>query len=120
VLVTKVGEVGVDQYLNPRTAQVITVDQVKQTVLDVRPAEEEENTSPSLAEYRCGPLARACVGHGSHTLDKSSTTWRTIACRSPMPIGGRRVSVDARCARRESLPSPSQGGRIAMQPLGET
>lgn len=52
VLVTKVGEVETDQYLNPRTAQVVTVDQIKQVVIDVRPAEEHENTSPSLQAYR--------------------------------------------------------------------
>ena len=37
---TKVGEVETDQYLNPRTAQVVTVDQIKQVFhqLNIRPS----------------------------------------------------------------------------------
>jgi len=52
VLVTAVGEVDTDQYLDPRTSVVMTVDQIHQKCLEVRPADEHENTPASLKEYR--------------------------------------------------------------------
>ncbi|XP_057464936.1 F-actin-capping protein subunit alpha-like [Actinidia eriantha] len=53
VLVTSFGEIDENKYLDPRTAQVVTVDHVKQVCTDVRPASDEELPSPYIEDYRC-------------------------------------------------------------------
>ncbi|PSS03029.1 F-actin-capping protein subunit alpha like [Actinidia chinensis var. chinensis] len=53
VLVTSFGEIDENEYLDPRTAQVVTVDHVKQVCTDVRPASDEELPSPYIEDYRC-------------------------------------------------------------------
>ncbi|GFZ07081.1 subunits of heterodimeric actin filament capping protein Capz superfamily [Actinidia rufa] len=52
VLVTSFGEIDENEYLDPRTAQVVTVDHVKQVCTDVRPASDEELPSPYIEDYR--------------------------------------------------------------------
>nr|TKS04300.1 hypothetical protein D5086_0000145010 [Populus alba] len=42
-----------NEFLDPRTAQVATVDHVKQVCTDVRPAADEELSSPYIEEFRC-------------------------------------------------------------------
>lgn len=51
-LVTTAGAVSGEEYLDPRTAQVITVNHIKQRCVGIRPATEEENTPASLQGYR--------------------------------------------------------------------
>ncbi|PSS29075.1 F-actin-capping protein subunit alpha like [Actinidia chinensis var. chinensis] len=53
VLVTSFGEIDENDYLDPRTAQVVTVDHVKQVCTEVRPASDEELPSPYIEDYRC-------------------------------------------------------------------
>lgn len=53
VLVTSFSEISENEYLDPRTAQVVVVDHVKQTCIDVRPADDEELPSAYIEEYRC-------------------------------------------------------------------
>ncbi|XP_057494990.1 F-actin-capping protein subunit alpha-like isoform X2 [Actinidia eriantha] len=53
VLVTSFGEIDENEYLDPRTAQVVTVDHVKQVCTEVRPASDEELPSPYIEDYRC-------------------------------------------------------------------
>ncbi|KAK3200406.1 hypothetical protein Dsin_023821 [Dipteronia sinensis] len=52
VLVTSYGELEENKYLDPRTAQVATVDHVKQVCTEVRPASDEELSSPYIEEFR--------------------------------------------------------------------
>ncbi|KAG6750463.1 hypothetical protein POTOM_044959 [Populus tomentosa] len=53
VLVTSYNELEENEFLDPRTAQVATVDHVKQVCTDVRPAADEELSSPYVEEFRC-------------------------------------------------------------------
>ncbi|KAL4352981.1 hypothetical protein GQ457_06G023760 [Hibiscus cannabinus] len=52
VLVTPYGELQDNEYLDPKTAQVVIVDHVKQVCKRVRPATDEELPSPYIEEYR--------------------------------------------------------------------
>lgn len=60
-LVTTAGAVSGEEYLDPRTAQVITVNHIKQRCVGIRPATEEENTPASLQGYRCAHPPTAVV-----------------------------------------------------------
>ncbi|XP_057961145.1 F-actin-capping protein subunit alpha isoform X1 [Malania oleifera] len=53
VLISSFSELDENEYLDPRTAQVATVDHVKQVCTEVRPAADEELSSPYIEEYRC-------------------------------------------------------------------
>ncbi|KAF8401480.1 hypothetical protein HHK36_012420 [Tetracentron sinense] len=53
VLVTSFGELDENEYLDPRTAQVATVDHVKQVCTEVRHAIDEELPSAYIEEFRC-------------------------------------------------------------------
>ncbi|KAF1002164.1 F-actin-capping protein subunit alpha isoform X1 [Apium graveolens] len=53
VLITSFGEINVNEYLDPRTAQVAKVDHIKQVCKSVRPATDEELPSSYVEEYRC-------------------------------------------------------------------
>ncbi|KAK3041948.1 hypothetical protein RJ639_002256 [Escallonia herrerae] len=53
VLVTSFSEIDENEYLDPRTAQVVKVDHVKQVCTEMRPANDEELPSPYIEEYRC-------------------------------------------------------------------
>ncbi|GAY57445.1 hypothetical protein CUMW_179490 [Citrus unshiu] len=52
VLVTSFGELGENEYLDPRTALVAIVDHVKQVCTEVRPATDEELPSAYVEEFR--------------------------------------------------------------------
>lgn len=52
VLVAEFGEIDAVHYLDPRTAQVATVDHVKQVCTALRPAADEELPSAFVEEYR--------------------------------------------------------------------
>ncbi|KAL5996131.1 hypothetical protein ACLOJK_026204 [Asimina triloba] len=52
VIITTFGEVSENEYLEPRSCQVATVDHVKQTCTSVRPATDEELPSPYIEEFR--------------------------------------------------------------------
>ncbi|WOL11818.1 F-actin-capping protein subunit alpha [Canna indica] len=52
VLITTYGELDKNTYLDPRTAQVATVDHVKQVCTKLRPANDEELPSPYIEEFR--------------------------------------------------------------------
>ncbi|KAK2976901.1 hypothetical protein RJ640_024735 [Escallonia rubra] len=53
VLVTSFSEIDQNEYLDPRTAQVVKVDHVKQVCTEMRPANDEELPSAYIEEYRC-------------------------------------------------------------------
>ncbi|XP_062084825.1 F-actin-capping protein subunit alpha [Humulus lupulus] len=53
VVITSFGELGKNEFLDPRTAQVAIIDHVKQVCTEVRPATDEELPSPYIEEYRC-------------------------------------------------------------------
>ncbi|KAI3927978.1 hypothetical protein MKW98_023579 [Papaver atlanticum] len=53
VVVTTFAELSDTEYLDPRTAQVVVVDHVKQACIDVRPATDDELCSPYIEEFRC-------------------------------------------------------------------
>ncbi|KAJ8772034.1 hypothetical protein K2173_027211 [Erythroxylum novogranatense] len=53
VLLTSYNDLGENQFLDPRTAQVAIVDHVKQVCTEVRPAADEELASPFVEEYSC-------------------------------------------------------------------
>ncbi|KAK9139356.1 hypothetical protein Scep_009037 [Stephania cephalantha] len=53
VLITTFGELSENEYLDPRTAQVATVDHVKQVCTNVRPATDEELPSSYIEDFRC-------------------------------------------------------------------
>ncbi|KAF4364127.1 hypothetical protein F8388_003507 [Cannabis sativa] len=53
VIITSFGELGNNEFLDPRTAQVAIIDHVKQVCTEVRPAMDEELPSPYIEEYRC-------------------------------------------------------------------
>ncbi|KAK9161557.1 hypothetical protein Syun_007898 [Stephania yunnanensis] len=52
VLITTFGELSENEYLDPRTAQVATVDHVKQVCTNVRPATDEELPSSYIEDFR--------------------------------------------------------------------
>ncbi|KMZ60860.1 F-actin-capping protein subunit alpha [Zostera marina] len=52
VLITTFGELNDNNYLDPRTAQVVTVNHIKQVCTNVRPATEEELPSQYIEEFR--------------------------------------------------------------------
>ncbi|KAJ8752507.1 hypothetical protein K2173_004795 [Erythroxylum novogranatense] len=52
VLLTAYNQLDENKFLDPRTAQVATVDHVKQVCTKVRPAADEELASPFIEEYR--------------------------------------------------------------------
>ncbi|XP_076960825.1 F-actin-capping protein subunit alpha-like [Bidens hawaiensis] len=52
VLVSSYSEIGEDEYLDPRTAQVGKVDHVRQVCTQMRPAIDEELPSHYIEEYR--------------------------------------------------------------------
>ncbi|KAJ4753580.1 F-actin-capping protein subunit alpha-2 [Rhynchospora pubera] len=52
VIITGHGEIGKNQYLEPRTAQVATVDHIKQVCTGLRPAMDDELPSPYIEEFR--------------------------------------------------------------------
>ncbi|GMH13144.1 hypothetical protein Nepgr_014985 [Nepenthes gracilis] len=52
VIVSSFGEIDKNKYLDPRTAQVATIDHVKQVCTEVRPAADEELPSPYIEEFR--------------------------------------------------------------------
>lgn len=53
VIITSFGELGKNEFLDPRTAQVAIIDHVKQVCTEARPAMDEELPSPYIEEYRC-------------------------------------------------------------------
>lgn len=53
VLITSFGELNENEFLDPRTAQVATVDHIKQVCTKVRPALDEELPSSYIEEFRC-------------------------------------------------------------------
>ncbi|XP_058002823.1 F-actin-capping protein subunit alpha isoform X2 [Hevea brasiliensis] len=53
VLITSYNELDKNEYLDPRTAQVATVNHVKQVCTEVRPAADEELPSPYIEDFRC-------------------------------------------------------------------
>lgn len=52
VLITPYNELDKNEYLDPRDAQVATVNHVKQVCTEARPAVDEELPSPYIEEYR--------------------------------------------------------------------
>ncbi|CAN1355909.1 F-actin-capping protein subunit alpha [Linum perenne] len=52
VLITPYNELEENQFIEPRTAQIVTVDHVKQACTEVRPAADEELPSPYIEEFR--------------------------------------------------------------------
>ncbi|KAL1549577.1 F-actin-capping protein subunit alpha-like [Salvia divinorum] len=52
VMVTPFSEIGENEYLDPRTAQVAIVDHVNQVCRRARPANDEELPTPYIEEYR--------------------------------------------------------------------
>ncbi|KAF6174429.1 hypothetical protein GIB67_024451 [Kingdonia uniflora] len=52
VLITTFGEFSDTEYLDPRTAQVATIDHVKQVCTKVRPSADEELPSLYIEEFR--------------------------------------------------------------------
>ncbi|XP_051213752.1 F-actin-capping protein subunit alpha [Lolium perenne] len=52
IIITTYGELDRNNYLDPRTAQVATVDHVKQTCTKLRPAADEELPSAYIEEFR--------------------------------------------------------------------
>jgi len=52
VLITKAGEIDSAHFLDPKRNQVVTVDHIKQTCIEVRPAEEHENTVAVMQNLR--------------------------------------------------------------------
>ncbi|KAJ1292377.1 hypothetical protein BS78_02G386500 [Paspalum vaginatum] len=52
IIITTYGELDKNNYLDPRTAQVATVDHIKQTCTKLRPAEDEELPSAYIEEFR--------------------------------------------------------------------
>ncbi|KAG6474828.1 hypothetical protein ZIOFF_064043 [Zingiber officinale] len=58
VLITTYGELDKNNYLDPRTAQVATVDHAKQVCTSLRPANDEELPSAYVEEFRrrIGPM----------------------------------------------------------------
>ncbi|CAI0459982.1 unnamed protein product [Linum tenue] len=53
VLITPYNELEENQFIEPRTAQIVTIDHVKQACTEVRPAADEELASPYVEEFRC-------------------------------------------------------------------
>ncbi|PON34487.1 F-actin-capping protein subunit alpha [Parasponia andersonii] len=53
VIITSFGELGKNEFLDPRTAQVAIIDHVKQVCTEVRPAMDEDLPSPYIEEFRC-------------------------------------------------------------------
>uniref|UniRef100_A0ACD5WR59 Uncharacterized protein n=1 Tax=Avena sativa TaxID=4498 RepID=A0ACD5WR59_AVESA len=53
IIITTYGELDKNDYIDPRTAQVATVDHVKQTCTKLRPALDEELPSAYIEEFRC-------------------------------------------------------------------
>ncbi|KAG1338689.1 F-actin-capping protein subunit alpha [Cocos nucifera] len=60
VIITTYGELDENNYFDPRTAQVATVDHVKQVCTNLRPATDEELPSPYIEEFRCALDAELC------------------------------------------------------------
>ncbi|XP_078159871.1 subunits of heterodimeric actin filament capping protein Capz superfamily [Carex rostrata] len=52
VIITGYGEIDKNQYLEPRSAQVATVDHIKQVCTGLRPATDDELPSPYIEEFR--------------------------------------------------------------------
>ncbi|CAL5071217.1 unnamed protein product [Urochloa decumbens] len=52
IVITTYGELDKNNYLDPRTAQVATVDHIKQTCTKLRPAADEELPSAYIEEFR--------------------------------------------------------------------
>uniref|UniRef100_A0A453AQI8 F-actin-capping protein subunit alpha n=1 Tax=Aegilops tauschii subsp. strangulata TaxID=200361 RepID=A0A453AQI8_AEGTS len=52
IIITTYGEIDRNNYLDPRTAQIATVDHVKQTCTKLRPAADEELPSAYIEEFR--------------------------------------------------------------------
>ncbi|KAM0922051.1 hypothetical protein ACQ4PT_006316 [Festuca glaucescens] len=52
IIITTYGELDKNNYLDPRTAQVATVDHIKQTCTKLRPAADEELPSAYIEEFR--------------------------------------------------------------------
>ncbi|KAM3371869.1 hypothetical protein ACQJBY_018987 [Aegilops geniculata] len=52
IIITAYGEIDRNNYLDPRTAQIATVDHVKQTCTKLRPATDEELPSGYIEEFR--------------------------------------------------------------------
>lgn len=53
LLITSFSEIGENEYIDPRTAQIAKVDHVKQVCTEVRPATDEELSTPYIEDYRC-------------------------------------------------------------------
>ncbi|CAI0551162.1 unnamed protein product [Linum tenue] len=53
VLITPYNELEENQFIEPRTAQIVTIDHVKQACTEARPAADEELASPYVEEFRC-------------------------------------------------------------------
>ncbi|KAL5659633.1 hypothetical protein ACJX0J_032796, partial [Zea mays] len=53
IIISTYGEIDKNNYLDPRTAQVATIDHMKQTCTKLRPAEDEELPSAYIEEFRC-------------------------------------------------------------------
>lgn len=52
VIISSFGELGKNEFLDPRTAQVAIIDHVKQVCTEERPATDEELPSPYVEEFR--------------------------------------------------------------------
>ncbi|XP_035816310.1 F-actin-capping protein subunit alpha-like isoform X1 [Zea mays] len=54
IIISTYGEIDKNNYLDPRTAQVATIDHMKQTCTKLRPAEDEELPSAYIEEFSNG------------------------------------------------------------------
>ncbi|KAL6896891.1 hypothetical protein ACP4OV_007463 [Aristida adscensionis] len=52
IIISTYGELDRNSYLDPRTAQVVTIDHIKQTCTKMRPATDEELPSAYIEEFR--------------------------------------------------------------------
>lgn len=90
VIITKYGEIDDRNFLDPRTAQVASVDHVKQECRMVRPASDEELPSPYIEEFRSALDAELCKYVGD-TYPKGTCS---VYCTSGKDVDGPGANFD--------------------------
>ncbi|XP_020583809.1 F-actin-capping protein subunit alpha isoform X2 [Phalaenopsis equestris] len=102
VIISSFGEIGKDNFFDPRTAQVATVDHMKQVCTKVRPASDEELPSAYVEEFRFTLDAELCK-YVADTYPKGTCA---VYCTRGKDVDGPGVGFDFAVVISASRTSP--------------
>ncbi|PKA58431.1 F-actin-capping protein subunit alpha [Apostasia shenzhenica] len=102
VIISSFGEIDKDKYLDPRTAQVATVDHVKQICTKVRPATDEELSSAYVEDFRFAVDSELC----KYVVDTYPKGASSVYCTRGKDVDGPGADFDLAVVISASKTSP--------------